>query len=91
MEKLHPLNYPNISNEVFISSCLSGKMRLLFAIFGIFLLENRARSQVKAVESKFDKYNFIHTIPSQLPVKKNWFKYFLALWLWITNDISEKL
>ena len=37
-----------------------GKMRLVFAIFGIFLPGNRAGSQVKWVESKFDKYYFIH-------------------------------
>ena len=50
-------------------------MQLLFAIFGIFLPGNRARSKVKWVGSKFDKYYFIHTIPGQLPVKKLWFKY----------------
>ena len=33
-----------------------GKIRLLFAIFGIFLAGNRAGSQVKGVESKFEKY-----------------------------------
>ena len=55
------------------------KILLLFAIFRIFLPGNRARSQVKRVESKFDKYYFIHTIPGQLPVKKLWFKYFPVL------------
>ena len=52
-----------------------GKIGLLFAIFGIFLPDNRVGSQVKGGESKFDKYYFIHTIPGQLPVKKFWFKY----------------
>ena len=47
-------------------------------------------SQVKRVESKFDKYYFIHPIPGQLPVKKFWFKYFPVLQLYITKDISEK-
>ena len=46
-----------------------GKMRLLSSVFGISLPENRAGSQVKGVESKFDKYYFIHTIPGQLSVK----------------------
>ena len=41
---------------------LLGKIRLLFAVFGVFLPRNGAWSQVKGVvESKFDKY-FIHTI-----------------------------
>ena len=57
----------------------SGKMRLLFAIFGIFLTGNRAGSQVKGLESKFDKYFFMYTILVQLPVKKFWFKYFPVL------------
>ena len=54
----------------FSSLSFSGKIRLLFAIFGIFLPGNRAGSQVKRVESKFDKYYFIDTIPGQLSVKK---------------------
>ena len=48
----------------------SPKIRLIFAIFAIFLPGNRAESQVKGRESKFDKYSFIHTIPGQLPIKK---------------------
>ena len=67
-----------------------GKIRLLFAIFAIFLPGNRAGSQVKGVESKFDKYYFIHTILGQIFVKKFWFKYFPVLRLQITKDISEK-
>ena len=55
------------------------KIRLLFAIFRIFLPGNRAGSQVKGVEARFDKFYFIHTIPGQLPVKKLWFKYFPVL------------
>ena len=47
-----------------------GKILLLFAIFGVTLSENTVGSQVKGVESKFDKYYFIHTVPGQLPVKK---------------------
>ena len=58
-----------------------GKIRFSFAIFEIFLPGNRAESQVKGGESKFDKYCFIHTIPVQIPVKKCWFKYFPVLWL----------
>ena len=45
------------------------KMQLLFAIFGIILPGNRAGSQVKGVESKFDKYYFIDTNPGQLLIK----------------------
>ena len=56
MKSLTPLPFP-------------GKIWLLFAVFGIFFPENRARSKVKEVGSKFDKYYFIHTIPGQLPVK----------------------
>ena len=48
-----------------------GKIRLAFAIFGIFLPGNSAGSQTEEVESKFDKYYFIHTINGHLPVKKN--------------------
>ena len=34
---------------------IPGKTRLLYAIFGGFLPENRVRSQIKGLESKFDK------------------------------------
>ena len=47
-----------------------GKIRLVFAIIGIFLSGNKARSQDKGVELKFDKYYFIHTINDRLSVKK---------------------
>ena len=47
-----------------------GKIRLVFAIFGIFLSGNKARSEDKGVELKFDKYSFIHTINDHLSVKK---------------------
>ena len=67
-----------------------GKIPSLFAIFGIFLSGNRAGSQVKGVELKFDNYYFIHKIPGQLPVKIFWFKYFTVLPLYIIKDISEK-
>ena len=56
-------------------------MRLLFAIFGIFLAGNRAGPQFKGVESKFEKYYFSYMILGQLPVKKFWFKYFSVLGL----------
>ena len=67
-----------------------GKIRLLFAIFGIFLAGNKAGPQVKGVESKFEKYYFIYMILGQLPVKKFWFKYFSVLGLQITKNILEK-
>ena len=37
---------------------------------------NRAGSQVEGLESKCEKSYFIHTIPSQLPVKNFWFQHF---------------
>ena len=46
------------------------KIRLLFAVFGVTLPGNMLGSQVKVVESKFDKYYFFHTVPGQLPVKE---------------------
>ena len=55
------------------------KNRIIFAIFGIFVPGNKAGSQVKEVESKFDKYFFIYTITGQLPIKNFSFKYF-AVW-----------
>ena len=78
MKSLSPLPFP-------------GKIRLLFAIFGTFLPGNRAGSKVKGVESKFDKYYFIHTIPGQLSVKKIRLKFFPVLRLLMKKDISEKL
>ena len=56
-------------------------IRLLFAIFGLLLPGNMVGSQVKGLESKFNKSYFIHTIPGQLPVKKFWFQHFPVLWL----------
>ena len=47
-----------------------GKIWLLLALFGLFLAENRAESQVRGSELKFDISHFFYTIPSQLPVKK---------------------
>ena len=56
MKPLSPLPFPR-------------NIRVLFALFGIFLAGNRAGSQVQGVESNFDKYYFIHTTPGPLPVK----------------------
>ena len=50
MKALSPLSFP-------------GKIRLLFPIFRLFLPGNRAGSEVKGLESKFDKTYFIHAIP----------------------------
>ena len=52
------------------SSFILGKIRLLFARFVLFLAGNRARSQFKGSGSKFDRSNFTHTIPGQLPKKR---------------------
>ena len=81
-ETFQPLSHPNVSKwSLYLISPFREKLRLLFAIFGINLPGNRAGSQARGVESKFDKYYFIHTIPGQLPVKTFWFKYFPVLWL----------
>ena len=50
-----------------------GKMRLHFALVGLFWGRNRAGSQVKVSEPKFDICHFIHKIAGQLPVKRFWF------------------
>ena len=49
---------------------IPAKIRLLFALFGLFLAGNRAWSQVKESKPKFDIYFFTQAIPSQLSVKK---------------------
>ena len=66
-----------------------GKIRLLFAIFGLFSPGNWAGLQVKGLESNFVKIYF-NLFPSQLPVKKFQFQHFPVLRLQITKDISEK-
>ena len=53
-----------MSKEVFISSSLSGKITITFYnIWDIFTRKQGGVIQVKGVESKFQKYYFIHTIP----------------------------
>ena len=64
---------------------------LSFPLCGLFLPGNRVRSQLKAVESKFDKNLFYPHNSCQLPVKKFWFQHFPVLGLYITKDISEKV
>ena len=44
------------------------KCNYFLQYLGYFYQGNRAGSQFKGVESKFDKYYFIHAIPGQLPV-----------------------
>ena len=53
-----------------------GTIRLLFAIFRLFLIGNRAGSLVKLLKSKFNRSHFTHTIPGQFLVKKIWFQHF---------------
>ena len=50
-----------------------GKMRLHFALVGLFLARNRVGSQVKVSDPKFDICYFIHKSPGQLSVKRFWF------------------
>ena len=57
IKALSPLSFP-------------GKIRLLFALFGLFFARKRARPQVGGSESKCDISYFTHTIPCQFPVKK---------------------
>ena len=61
-EKLQP-SLQICQNEVFILSPLSGNNTITFCNIWKFLPGNRAGSQVKGVESKFNKNYFIHTIP----------------------------
>ena len=46
-----------------------GKIQLLFALFGLLLEGNWARSHIQGSESKFDIACFTNSIPSQLNVK----------------------
>ena len=70
-EKLQPLSYPNMSKwSLYLLSTFREKYDYFFVIFRIILPANTAGSQIRGVESKFDKYYFFHLIPGQLPVKK---------------------
>ena len=48
---------------------------ITFCNIWAILPENRTQSQVKGLESKFDKSYFIHTIPNEVPVKKFCFQF----------------
>ena len=48
-------------NQSFISSLLSRKTTILFAIFGLFWPGDRVGSQIKGLESKFDNI-FVHLL-----------------------------
>ena len=63
---LSPLSFP-------------GKIRLLFALFGLLLAGNKTGSHVKGTGSKFDISYFTHMIPGQLPVKKILLQHFPVL------------
>ena len=67
---IKPKKWISNSKSLWVYTLMKIHIRLLFAVFGIFLSGNRAGSQVKGEESKFDKYLFIYMIPGQLPVKK---------------------
>ena len=79
-ETLQPLSHPNMLKW---NLCLPSSFRQKYDYFlqylGYFYQKTRRGSQVKEVESKFDKYCFIHTIPGELSVKTFWFKYFPVL------------
>ena len=70
VEKRQPLGYPNMSkSRLYLLSCFREKYDYFLQYLDYFC-PNRAGSQVKGLESKFDKTYFIHAIPGQLPVKK---------------------
>ena len=48
---------------------------ITFCNIWAILPENRKQSQIKGLESKFDKSYFIHTILDEVPVKKFWFQF----------------
>ena len=69
--KNHQNLQPNMSKIKALSPLpFPGKIWLLFSKFRLFLPRNRNGSQIKELESKFVKSYLIHTIPSQLSVKK---------------------
>ena len=55
------------------------KIRLLFALFWLFLTGNRPRSKVKGSKSKFEIAYISNTVPGHLSVKKVWFQHFPVL------------
>ena len=57
------IEQPHVKIEALSPLPFPGKIRLLFAIFGLFLPGNRVGSPVKGLESKLDKTYFIHTVP----------------------------
>ena len=67
-----------------------GKIRLLYALFGLFLEGSRAGRKIRESESNFDISFFTHAIPGKLFVKKLWFQHFPVSLLPITKDTSEK-
>ena len=67
-----------------------GKIRLLYALFGLFVEGSRAGRQIIESESKFDISFFTHAIPGKFHVKKFWFQHSPVSRLPITKDISEK-
>ena len=64
--------------EALSSLSFLGKIRLLFALFVLFLARKKRRSQVKGLKSEYDIFFFTHRIAGQLPVKRNWFQHFLT-------------
>ena len=56
---------------------------ITFALFRLFWAGNRAGSQFKGSEPKFDMSYFTNTVPGQLPVKKFQFQHFPVLRLFL--------
>ena len=67
-----------------------GKIRLLYALFGLFLEGSRTGRQIRESESNFDISFFTHAILGILPVKQFCFQHFPVSLLPITKDISER-
>ena len=71
--------FPGTNLSIGLSKCVKitalsslpfpGKIQLLFALFGLLLEGNWARSHIQGSESKFDIACFTNSIPSQLNVK----------------------
>ena len=68
-----------------------GKIQLLSALFGLFLVGKQGGVTCSKVGIKIWHSYFTKTIPGQLNVKNVWFQHSPVLWLLVAKDISEKL
>ena len=83
-EKLQPLGYPNLSKSrlhLFISSPLSGEIRLLSAIFGILRKHGGVTSQRVRIRDRIWEILFHPNNSWPTFRKKFWSQHFPVLWL----------